>query len=57
MNEQQLMDEIHERFGEHLEHDQDNCVLIQILIKMILNERSVSEAHKMKLKRMELIWK
>ena len=43
MNEQQLMDEIYERFSEHLEHDQDNYVLIQILIKMILVERSKAE--------------
>lgn len=53
MNSQQLMDEIFDRVGEKLEHDEDNYVLIQALICFGVNERNKNEDLTMKLKRLQ----
>lgn len=55
MNSQQLMDEIHENYGEWLEREVDNVVLVQILTGLLLRERQKTEVLSMKLKRLELV--
>lgn len=53
MNSQQILDEINFKYSEWLEHDIDGTVTNQILLALLVKERSTTEQLKKSLKNME----
>lgn len=51
MDRQQLMDEVYEIYGEWLEMESDNIVMVEILTGLLLRERQKNESLKAELKR------
>ena len=54
MNKQQIFDEVFENYGEWLEMDENNQILIDILAGLLLRERETVQLLKQEVKRVKI---